>query len=341
MRLDWLKPLTELEGPFASVTLDASNLDPVSREHLAQAWSGARRTLERDGASEDTLAALEEAVTADNDGSGERTHVLCAADGHVVLDVRTPGRPAREQAGLGPVPSIMAAVQALDGLPGHAVVRLDRQGADIEVLDSAKDVVTSTQVSGADDELRKVAPGGSSQRRFQARAEDSWKHNATQVAEELDRITRSHDLAVIFVEGDDHMVSHLRSQASGAVADLLLHLETGGRAAGTSGEAEVTAREAALARQRVERDAALVERYGDASGAGRAVEGWAAVTGAVERAQADHVLVDSRVAAAPEVDGLLFSLAATGAELSVISQPFEPLEGIGAILRWNDESTEH
>ena len=233
MQLDWLKPLTGLEGPFACATLDASNLDPVTRSRRLAAWGSARRELERCGADGDTLAVLEEAVT-DPTGAGERTRVVCASQGHLVLDVGMDGRPRHESSSFGPVPRVMEVVRGLDGKETHAVVRLDREGADIEVIDPSGAIVTATDVTGEHDELRKVGVGGASQRRFQARAEDSWKHNANQIAAELDRLVRNLRLGVVFLEGEEHMSSYLLEQASGPTAGLLVRLDTGGRAAGTS-----------------------------------------------------------------------------------------------------------
>ncbi len=235
MQLDWLKPLTGIEGPFACATLDASNLDPVTRSRRLAAWGSARRELERRGADGDTLAVLEEAVT-DPTGAAERTRVVCASHGHLVLDVGMDGRPRHESSSFGPVPRLMEVVRGLDGKETHAVVRLDREGADIKVIDPSGAIVTATDVTGDHDELRKVGVGGASQRRFQARAEDSWKHNANQIAAELDRLVRRLRLGVVFLEGEEHMASCLLEQASGPTAELLVRLDTGGRAAGTFGD---------------------------------------------------------------------------------------------------------
>ncbi len=348
MRLDWLRPLTETDGPFASVTLDVSNLDPASREQRLRSWAAARRKLENDGAPEDTVAALEEVMTAEHHRPGEHTRVACAADGRVVLDLVFPGRPHREGAEFGPLPRVLDVVRGLDGAPRQAVVRLDREGADLAVIDPTGDVVAARGVVGEHDELRKVGPGGASQRRFQARADDSWKHNAGQVAKELDELVRREGIDVVFVEGEDHMVSLLLEHASGSVAERLVHLQTGGRAEGVSAEAESAAREVALARLQAERDAQIAERWGDATGSGAAVQGWGQTRAALEKGQVAHVLVEANGPALAaqqdgdrpaerDLDALLAKLAETSAELSLVGPPFEAREGIAAILRWTDE----
>jgi hypothetical protein len=353
MQLEWLKPLSDLEGPFACATLDASNLDPATRSHRLASWGSARRELERRGADVATLAALEEAVAGDANGVGERTHVVCASQGRLVLDIGLDGRPRREASSFGPVPKLMDVVRGLDGKDTHVVVRLDREGADIEVIDPTGALVAATDVTGDHDQLRKVGAGGASQRRFQARAEDSWKHNASQIAAELDRLVRRLRPGVVFLEGEEHMTSYIVDQASGPLAELITRLDTGGRAAGTSDSAETTARDRELARRRADRDAELIDRFGDATGAGSAVEGWDGVREAIGRAQVAHVLLhpdvwdreqapseaDQGAGADRDQDALLWSLAPVGAELSLLAQPFGAKDGIGAILRWNDAST--
>ncbi|MDV3220755.1 Vms1/Ankzf1 family peptidyl-tRNA hydrolase [Intrasporangium sp.] len=353
MQLEWLKPLTDLEGPFACATLDVSNLDPTSRTHRLASWASTRKELERCGADQETLSILEDAVSGAADGVGERTRVVCAGRGRLLLDVGLEGRPRRQASSFGPVPKVMDVVRGLDGKETYAVVRLDREGADIEVIDPTGALVTATDVTGDHDELRKVGAGGASQRRFQARAEDSWKHNATQVAAELDRLVREVRPGVVFLEGEEHMTSYLTDHAPGPLGDLITRLDTGGRAAGTSESAEAVAKDRELARRRAERDARLVERFGDATGAGSAVEGWEAVTAAVAKAQVAHVLLGPDVwnREHPEPgsvegagqdhdqDTLLWSLATVGAELSLVAQPFDVKDGIAAILRWSDAAT--
>lgn len=344
MQLDWLKPLTDLDGPFASATLDASTVDPIQREHLLTAWRAARRELEREGADEATLAVLEEAVTDHSHGPGERTQVVCAAHGRLLLDLTFPGRPRQERCSFGPVPRVMGVVRGLDGLQRYAVVRIDREGADIDVVEPTGTIIASVGVAGADDEVRKVSLGGTSQGRFEARAEDSWKHNAAQVAQELDGLVRRVQPEAVLLEGEERMVSHLEAQASGALAERLVRLSTGGRAEGTSEAAAAKARESVLARLRVDRDTRLVERLGDAIGAGTAVQGWSAVMDAAAKAQVAHVVLASEpgtdAADGPpadrDPDALLWALAATGAELSVVGQPLPAAEGIAAILRWTE-----
>jgi len=361
MRLEWLRPVTDVQGPFASVTLDVSNVDPVTREQRLKSWGSARRSLQGQGAPEDTIAALEEIMTDEHHRSGERTRVVCAAGGRVVLDIGFPGRPQREGASFGPVPRVLDVVRGLDGAHTHAIVRLDREGADVDVVDPSGELVAATEVTGDHDELRKVGVGGSSQGRFQSRADDSWKHNAAQVAKELDQLVRRDGLDVVFVSGEEHMVSLLCEHASGTLAERIVCLDTGGRADGVSAHAASTALEVALARLLADRDAGLAERWGDAKGSGLAIEGWQAITTAMDKGQVAHVLVQS---GGPALDGylsgdgggasadqddvppnrdldvLLTKLAETSGELSVVGPPFEAREGIAAILRWTEEPTE-
>jgi len=63
MRLDFLRPLYEGTGDYASVYLDASRTSEDAAELVAPRWRAAREHLADGGADQVTLGALEELVT--------------------------------------------------------------------------------------------------------------------------------------------------------------------------------------------------------------------------------------------------------------------------------------
>lgn len=64
MRLDFLRPLYEGTGDYASVYLDASRTTEDAAELVALRWRAAREHLADGGADQATLGALEELVTS-------------------------------------------------------------------------------------------------------------------------------------------------------------------------------------------------------------------------------------------------------------------------------------
>ncbi len=63
MRLDFLRPLYEGEGDYASLYLDASRTTEDAAELVALRWRAARERLADGGADPATLEALEDLVT--------------------------------------------------------------------------------------------------------------------------------------------------------------------------------------------------------------------------------------------------------------------------------------
>lgn len=372
MHLDWLRPLTHVEGPYATATLDASRIDPATSDRPEEIWATGRRHLEQLGASAATLDAMEESALGPTGRGGELTRVVCGASGRLLLDLTFAGRPVRQKTSFSAAPHLMPLLRGLDAQEPYAVVRVDRAGADIELVAITGTVLEGIDVTGEHDVIRKVSLGGTGERRIQARAEDSWKHNAGEVAHALDSLVRREKPAVVFVAGDERAMGLLEEQASPDARERIVRLATGGRAKGVSREAEAEAIDAELARHRETRQQQLRDDYEAARATtGRAVDGLAAVVEAIRKAQVETLLIrddpssdqtlqvgegatliglttaDARQAggAEPTTDRadavLLWSLAATGGAACLADASLDLRDGVGAILRWDDDSTSH
>ncbi|EWT06481.1 hypothetical protein N864_21095 [Intrasporangium chromatireducens Q5-1] len=372
MQLDWLRPLTRVEGPYATATLDASRVDPATSDRPEEIWATGRRHLEQLGATAETLDAMEESALEPSGRGGELTRVICGASGSLLLDLTFPGRPVRQKTSFSAAPHLMPLLRGLDAHEPYAVVRVDRTGADLEMVGITGTVLEDTDVSGDHDVIHKVSAGGMGERRIQTRAEDSWKHNAGEVAQAVDSLVRRGKPAVVFLMGDERAISFLGDQASPDVRERLVPLGTGGRAKGVSREAEAEAIAEELVRRRAARQQQLRDDFEAARGAtGRGAEGLEAVVEAVRKAQVDTLLLrddptseqtlhvgeaasmiglteqDARQAgaSAPTTDradaALVWSLAATGGSVGLVDDSVQLRDGVAAILRWDDDSTRH
>ena len=370
---DALRDLTSQQPPFASVCLDATRVDRASQDDVALRWEAQKRHLLDAGAPPETVEALGAAATAETGLGGEHARVVVASGDRVVLDLVLPGRPARDESLFGPVPHLMPVARALSGAATYAVVRVDRAGADIEVVGPLGRTKGSESVEGGHELLHKVAGGGFSQKRYQARVEDSWARNASAVADELDRVVRTDRPEVVLVAGDDNAISELTGQAGEEVTRRMMRLESGGRAAGISAEAEQAAIDAALGEHRdTAREEVLSAFREQLSRQQRAVEGLGPVVDALRRGQVERVLLqddptstarrwvggeplqvgmsqeDAVGAGAQEAQevradaGLVWALVGSDADLTLVGEDEVRLEdGIGALLRWSDTATEH
>ena len=371
MNLEMFHGLADTTGPYASVTIDVTKTDPANADHIEARWRDIERRLRQEGAPDSVLDSLHDAALEPTGKGGERGRLLVATTDGVVASQDLPRRPEQD-ATWGPIPSLVPAVRALAGSLPHVLVRLDRTGADIEVRGGLAGLDHEThEVQGDHDELHQVQTGGMAQRRFQARVEDSWEHNAAAVADELDRVVRTHRPTTVILMGDEHAMSFLERHASDELRALLVRSATGGRAAGTSEEAVRDTTATVLARARAEAEAEVVERFNEQTGRAQAAsDGLGPVVEVLQRAQVEQLLLvegrvhdeelwvgegrlqlgltreDAQLAGAAEPQrapadaALVWAAVCSRAGVTLLDPgQVSPADGVGALLRWSDEST--
>jgi hypothetical protein len=191
----------------------------------------------------------------------------------------------------------------LTQLPGrvpHAVVIMDRVGADITVtgLDGEPQ---QEEVDGDTFHLRKVKVGGWAHDHWQNSAEELWDRNAGQVADSITSYARRQGLKFVLVAGDVRARQHLLDNAGDSWKDLVVTIDEGGRAAGADRE-PVLRREAELvAEHEAHEEARAVEQVEAASAHGLSVTGTGLVVDALRKNQ-----VETLVLADPADDETLY-----------------------------------
>lgn len=372
MLLDFLKPLTAQRGPFVTVTLDVSAIDPASSDHPLKRWQAQRQELGRAGVPEDTLARLDERAAESSARGGENTRVVCATPDRVALDIVVPGRPLQDESSYSPVPHLMPLVRLMARAQSYVVARVDRRGSDITVV-GMTGRGREYSVDGDHDVIHKVPGGGWSQRRWQSRAEDSWAQNARAVAGELDSIVRTSAPELLMLEGDDRAVSDVMDHLGSKTAERTVRLDAGGRAAGAGSATGRRAVADALQQRRDVVRAELLDEYAARMGGDgapkAAVEGLDDVVAALQEGKVEHLLIDDDAASplnlwvgqsplslsttregalesssttngqAPQRDRadavLVWSLAGSGGAMTLLEAgDARPRDGIGALLRW-------
>jgi hypothetical protein len=371
MNLSFLRPLFERPGTWVSVYLDATRASENGDHEVALRWRALREKLAEQGADEATLNAVGIAVEQHPYQPGRYGLAVFATAGEVVLLEETPAPPPADEAFLEPLPHVMPLLaQRGENVP-YVRVLADRTGADLEGI-SAGSAPRRRQVRGSESfPLRKVHPGGWSDRRYDQAVEESWKRNAQDVSTAAIDLAEAIGAEIIVVGGDVRAVQTFAGRLPKRWQDRLVQTDAGARHAGAdeSGLDDVTIQAVADVADRHTRDA--IDRYEAQRGDDTAGTGLADVVTRLQRGQVDTVLLvndpsstdvlyiapddPTLVATNPELlreagvgdprrvradAALVRAIAGTGAEL-VFAEPEDvKLEhGIGAVLRYADASS--
>lgn len=292
-------PLYEHDGPFVTVYFDATRTSESGVHEVELRWQELRSELSRQGATENDLQLLDDAVAEPDEIGGPHGRVLLAAGGEVLLDARLPEPPARPHGAFGPVPDLVPLVAAAAPAASYVLVVADHTGADVTgvpaELAAAGRRPSGTSVTGSRPyPVHKTGRNEWSERHFQNRVENSWSANAKDVAAEVAEAVASVDADLVLVAGDPHARSLLRADIPAVVgpATDIVDLEAGSRADGASEEALDHAVREALLHYAWRKRREVLEHLQQNLGRGRyAVAGVADVVAAVRRSQADTVVL--------------------------------------------------
>jgi hypothetical protein len=362
--------LTELvmaEGPFLTVYLTTEAGIDNAAQRSQQRWKSLRATAAEAGAPDRVLAAIDPLVP-DAHLTGQCLAVIATGKGLVHVE-QHPDPPPRDLVRWAPLPSIVPVLEWRQSSPPHVAVLTDRRGADLFGLRAATPNVHRS-VDGDDDPLAKSAPGGWSQRRYQQRAENTWEHNADDVAAEVVRLAERVEARLVVAAGDVRALQMLQEALPGEVLDRF-EVIGGGRSPDGSVDGIVADVDRLVEAAVTSDTEALLRRFGEElARADRAVQGVAPTLDALARAQVDVLLVhddpedDRRAWFGPEaahvgrrpdelslmgVDGAVEARLSdvavraalgTGASIRVITAE-RVTGGLGGLLRWgpSDEDT--
>lgn len=368
MDISFLSALYAISGPFASVIVETPHNTEDARRLRELGWRAKREELAGLGADDATLAAIDPVFEGEPDEA--EGHAVFAAGGRLLLDVPLDRRPRRETCSYGPLPHVMPLLAAITGSVPYALVQADRAGADIEVFGDLGRLVAAGMVEGERDTIERNAPGGWSQKRYQARAENQWESNAKEVADTVSSFARIVDARLIVGAGDVRALQFLREHLDKDVAGLFVTIDTGGRAAGTDEDETRRQVEQLVTEAAVRDDLAVVEKFLEERGQhDRAVEDLGPVVEALRRAQVETLVLDddpsstATLFAGPDPlaialterelrdlgcdqvwevradAAIVRALAGSGGDLVIVPGGVTVGGGIGAILRYADAAT--
>jgi hypothetical protein len=369
MDLAFLHPLYERPGPWASVYVDTSR-HTENTAHERDLTAGAMaRELAGQGADEATCDAVRRAVEGLRHSCEPHGRALFARGGEVVLDPALARPPQGDRALWTPLPRVAPLLELAGEDPVCVVAYVDRKGADFE-LRGALGRDDAGSVTGRQWPVHRTGSVDWSERHFQLRVENTWEHNAAEIADALAVCQEETAADLLILVGDDRERRSVHERLPRRLHDLVVEARhgTGGRL--LDEDVERARAEHVRDRAGAELERFLAARAPDDEGRASAVEGVPALVEAAREYRIDELLVrpdgpdahrevwigedPDRLAVrrteltalgerqswpARADDALIRSAAATdAAALSVTAAPNAredtPVGGLGALLRW-------
>jgi hypothetical protein len=301
---------------FSMVVTTEAHVENAAQRSEAR-WRSLRARASDQGVPDEVLAGIDPLIAGAH-LRGEGFAAIATSNGVVHTEYgATP--PPMDRTMWGALPHLLPIIAWRQAAPPYLVVLTDRTGADLYAIrHGAPDV--EREVQGDHDEIRKVAPGGWSQQRYQSRAEDSWQHNADEVVDAVTALAERVEPHVILVAGDVRAVALVRDRLPERVS-ALVHTIEGERPWDDSGaNLPPELQDVIDATVRSETDR-LLERLAEELGQDdKAVTGLAAVARACSRAQVATLLLPER-----GLDRVL----SFGADPTLLSTSRDDLVGMG------------
>ncbi|MEV6996652.1 Vms1/Ankzf1 family peptidyl-tRNA hydrolase [Streptomyces sp. NPDC093982] len=368
MDLAFLHPLYEHPGPWASVYVGTSRHTedtPHERHLTARALT---REVAGQGADDATCRAVQEALEGLEHSSEPHGRAIFARAGEVALDPPLARAPQRDGSRWAPLPHTAPLLELAGEDPVCVVAYVDRRGAAFE-LRTALGRQDAGAVTGRQRPVHRTSTADWSERHFQLKVENTWEHNAAEIADALTVCQEETRADLLILVGDDRERRTVHERLPQRLHDLVVEAPhgTGSRLL----DEDVEQARAEHVRQRAARELErfLAARDPGPEGRAGAVEGVPALVEAAREHRIDELLIrpDSSDAhrevwvgedadqlavrrtelkilgeqnswSARADDALLRCAVATGAgALSVTPTGPEkdPAGGLGALLRWS------
>lgn len=301
-----LSGLLEREGPWTTAYIDGRSALPQVEEEARQETVVNR--LEECGAPAADMDAIQQVLPVKSGTPSPSARYLLARDGRIEIDEIFPGeRLGVEQITSGPVPQIVPLLRHTARSVRYLVIETGREGAEVRLERADRhDPEDVENIEGRDDSLTKVQAGGWSHARYQRAAEEVWKHNQSEVAEVVDRLTREQQPDFIVMAGDVRARQMLQDQLGEAASNLVIDFDAHTRADGADGEGLEAAVAAAAERRIRDRIIEATDRASVSDGT-LGAHGTSAVVDALQQAKVDTLVIDVRLLGE---DGTLHALDA-------------------------------
>ncbi|MBO1330503.1 Vms1/Ankzf1 family peptidyl-tRNA hydrolase [Streptomyces sp. VRA16 Mangrove soil] len=225
MDLSHLTPLCERPGPWASVYVDTSaHSESTALERSVEA-TAVQRTLKTAGADDETCRAVRTAVDEMRHTREPVGRALFATQGEVVLDLPL-STPPTASAQWAPMPRTTPLLDLAGEDPLCLIAHIDRKGAELD-LHSAREDRHLGEVSGDQWPVHRAGRNNWAERHFQLRVENTWEHNATEMARALETCQADTRAELILLVGDDRECAAVRDKLPKALRERTVRCRHG------------------------------------------------------------------------------------------------------------------
>lgn len=240
MDLGFLRPLYESDAPVASVHLDTGRDRTDADKELELRWRHLQSELSALGADKATLDVLEDAVKEGTSRAfGDHGHSLFASQGRLLGSYTLSEPPAQDRARLLPIPDPLPLVVDRGRQLPYVLVALDRVNAKVSAYTArpTTEPASEQEFTGADlrniDTMGRGGPGVLSgyNGRFDGQnfANETWRENASRIAQHVRDAVAKVNAQVIFVGGDEEAIAYLRDNIAERRLTIPIRLVPGGR----------------------------------------------------------------------------------------------------------------
>ncbi|MDN6151029.1 MAG: hypothetical protein L0I91_06320 [Yaniella sp.] len=338
MQLAEIRNLYDQDGPFATVYLEGRAPAADAEHQVRLRWDDLRGRLEKDGAGEETVTALEKAVIVDDITEVQNNgRVLVANASGVLLNADWDAAiGAGDAAHFTQEPELGAFARERARSVRMLVAIADRTGATIRRVVAAEEHELDEQAErnvteAANASVHKPREGALSHKQIQRRADEATKQNLREVAEHLDETSAKWHPDVVVLAGEVQGRNELRDELSDVLRDMAREAENGGTDDDAAEEALAEELRSIASDVANDRTQELTERYEHAAAHDQAVEGADRVARAAELGAVETLLLEYNRSAADEAK-LLGASARVDAQLGLLNTQVE--DAVAAVLRF-------
>ncbi|MFF4884827.1 Vms1/Ankzf1 family peptidyl-tRNA hydrolase [Streptomyces nigra] len=290
MDLAFLHPLYEHPGPWASVYVGTSRHTedtPHERHLTARALTD---DLAEQGCDTATCAAVRGALEALEHSSEPNGRAIFAHAGEVVLQPSLARPPQRDSAHWAPLPHTAPLLELAGEDPVCVVAYVDRKGADFELRDALGERDAGS-VKGREHPIHRTASSDWSERHFQLKVENTWEHNAAEVADALSVCQEETGADLVILLGDDRERRAVHERLPQRLRDAVVEAPHGPGSRLLDDDVARIREEHVRGRAETEMDRFLAARTPDDEGRAGAVEGVPALVEAAREHRIDELLI--------------------------------------------------